>query len=242
MTHTMLEKSPVKYARIAGLLYLVIAVFGAFAIGYVPSVIYAAGDAAQTAENLLANQGLFNMGVLADVVVLQVEIILTVMLYWLFKPVSPTLSMIATLSRFGMIVVMGMNILIHIMPTLLLSGSNVLAVFDTAQLQATAFMFFEAHALGIFIWQLFFSLHLLLVGYLVVKSEYFPKVLGWMMGVGSFGYLIQALAGITQTENGLVSTAVVVLLVLVTLGELGFALWLLIKGINVQKFTARTNL
>lgn len=236
MTHTMLENFPVKYARIAGLLYLIIAVFGAFSIGYVPSVIYAAGDVAQTAENLLANQGLFNMGVLADVVVLQVEIILTVMLYWLLKPVSPTLSMIATLSRFGMIVVMGLNILIHIMPALLLSGSDVLAVFDTAQLQASAFILFEAHALGIFIWQLFFSLHLLVVGYLVAKSGYFPKVLGWMMGVGSFGYLVQALAGITQTENGLVSTGVVVLLVLVTLGELGFAFWLLIKGMNVEKW------
>ena len=86
------------YARTAGLLYLVIAVFGAFAIGYVPSVIIEAGDAATTAGNLLANKTLFNMGIFGNIVVLLVEIILTVMLYIMFKPVSPSLSLIAVSS------------------------------------------------------------------------------------------------------------------------------------------------
>ena len=58
------------YARTAGLLYLIIAVFGAFAIAYVPSVIVVAGEAAATAANLMANQALFGMGVFADVVVI----------------------------------------------------------------------------------------------------------------------------------------------------------------------------
>ena len=80
------------YARTAGLLYLIIAVFGAFAIGYVPSIIIETGDAATTANNLLANKALFNMGIFGDIVVLLVEVVLTAMLYVLFKPVSHTLS------------------------------------------------------------------------------------------------------------------------------------------------------
>jgi hypothetical protein len=81
-----------RYARIAGALYLVIAVFGAFAIGYVPSIIVAAGNPATTASNLMANQGLFGLGVFADVVVMLTEIVLSVMLFVLFKPTSPTLD------------------------------------------------------------------------------------------------------------------------------------------------------
>jgi hypothetical protein len=101
---------PVKtYARIAGSLYLVIAVFGGFSVGYVPSIIVSPGDAALTATNLMANQGLFAMGVFADVVVMLSEIGLSVMLFVLFRPTSATLSMIAMVSRLTMVVVMAVN-------------------------------------------------------------------------------------------------------------------------------------
>ena len=163
------------YARTAGLLYLIIAAFGVFAIAYVPSVIIEAGDAATTAINLLIN----------------------------------------------------------IMPVFLLSGTAYLNAFEPAQLQATALILFEAHGYGIFIWQLFFGPHLLVLGYMIVKSDLFPRVLGWAMLVGFFGYTIQALSLILQTESAALSFAVICLLTIVTIGELAFAFWLLIKGINL---------
>ncbi|MHA1127910.1 MAG: DUF4386 domain-containing protein [Alphaproteobacteria bacterium] len=225
---------PQSYARTAGLLYLIIAAFGAFAIAYVPSVIIESGDAATTATNLLANKTLFNMGILGDVVVLLAEVALTVMLYIMFKSVSPTLSLIAAWSRLAMILVMAINLLINIMPVFLLSGTAYLSAFEPAELQATALILFEAHAYGIFIWQLFFGPHLLVLGYMILKSEMFPKVLGWMMLIGSFGYTIQALAKIMHIENATLSFAIIGLLTIVTIGELAFAFWLLIKGINLQ--------
>jgi hypothetical protein len=227
------------YARTAGLLYLIIAVFGAFAIGYVPSIIIEAGDAATTANNLLANKALFNMGIFGDVVVLLVEVILTTMLYIMFKPVSPTLSLIAAWSRLAMVLVMAVNLLINILPVFLLSGAAYLSVFETAQLQATALIFFEAHGYGIYIWQLFFGLHLLALGYMIIKSDLFPRVLGWMMLVGSFGYSIQGLVKIMHIDNSVISMVIIGLLVLVTIGELSFAFWLLIKGINTSAARAK---
>ena len=152
------------YARIAGLLYLIIAVFGAFAIAYVPSVIVAAGDAATTTANLLANQGLFGLGVFADVVVMLTEIVLSVMLFVLFKPTSPTLSMIAMVSRLTMVLVMAVNLLIYIMPLVLLRGAdqNGLA---TEQLQAAVLALFSAHKYGIYVWDMFFGFHLFVLAY-----------------------------------------------------------------------------
>ena len=99
MTNPINKASPIAYAKFAGLLYLLIAISGGFSIGYVPSVIMAPGDAASTAQNILDNQGLFRLGILGDIIVLLLEIILTEMLYRLFKPVSQTLSMIAAFSR-----------------------------------------------------------------------------------------------------------------------------------------------
>lgn len=227
------------YARTAGLLYLIIAVFGAFAIAYVPSVIIEAGDAATTANNLMANKTLFNMGIFGDVVVLLAEVTLTAMLYVIFKPVSPTLALIAAWSRIAMVLVMATNLLINIMPVFLLSGTTYLSAFEPAQLHAAALILFEAHGYGVFIWQIFFGPHLLALGYMILKSDLFPKVLGWMMLIGSFGYTIQALEKLMHIENAALSFAIIGLLTIVTIGELSFAFWLLIKGVNQSSTRAK---
>ena len=60
--------SPKRLAGIADLLYLVVAIFGGFAHGFVYPKVYAAGDAATTAKNLLANFGLVRIGVVADLI------------------------------------------------------------------------------------------------------------------------------------------------------------------------------
>lgn len=221
------------YARIAGILYLVIAVSGGFSIAYVPSVIVAAGDAATTAANLLANKGLFGMGVLADVVVMLAEIVLTVMLFRLFRAVSPTLSMIAMVSRLMMVAVMAINLLISIMPMVLLSGAGYLQGFAPEHLEATAMVFMQAHRHGIHVWDMFFGFHLAALGYLVFRSGYFPRLLGLAIMVGSLGYFLEGLAKVTFAENPTLAMLIVGLLVVASVTELAFALWLLIKGLNV---------
>jgi hypothetical protein len=153
------------YAKTAGALYLVIAVFSAFSVGYVPSVIVAAGDAATTAANLLTHQGLFGLGVSADVVVMFTEIALTVMLFILFRPVSLTLSLIAMVSRLMVIGVMAVNLLINILPLLLLSGADHRTGLAPGQLQATALVLVEAHQYGVYVWDMFFGFHLFVLGY-----------------------------------------------------------------------------
>ncbi|MFT6878262.1 MAG: hypothetical protein ACJAZF_004393 [Granulosicoccus sp.] len=228
------------YARFAGLFYLLIAISGGFSIGYVPSVIVAPGDASATAQNIADNLGLFRLGIAADILVFMFEVALTVLLYRLFKPVNPTLSLVAAFCRLAMSVVMGLNLLNYLIPLILLSGTDYLSVFDTDQLHALALLFLETHQYGVYIWGLFFGLHLLALGYLILKSGYFPKAMGILMMIGSVGYTSESLAAIASVDNSITRLVVIAFLVVAVVGELSFTFWLLIKGVNVNEWIERS--
>ncbi|MDG1117968.1 MAG: DUF4386 domain-containing protein [Flavimaricola sp.] len=212
-------------ARMAGALYLAIAVCGGFSIAYVPAQIVAA-DGATSAANLLANTGLFRLGVLADCAVILFELAITVILYQLFRATGPRMAMVALISRLGMIGVMGINILLWVMPYGLLTSTTL----DTATLHALVQYSLDAHAMGVFVWQLFFGMHLLALGWLVLNSGNVPNLLGWGLFIGAFGYLVQGIVELTYTDVALLDAAIIGLLVIVSIAEIGFGLWLLIRG------------
>lgn len=219
MTYTIDQSN---LPRIAGALYLAIACFGGFSIGYVPMAIVAPGDGVATANNLATNMGLFKLGVLADILVILIELALTAILYVMFRQAAPILSVTAMIARAGMAIVMGMNLVVWVMP-LGLSGEL------TAQ-GDTIMMFFDAHALGIFVWQLFFGTHLLALGASILMTGFAPRLLGWGLFVGAFGYLVQGIAKLVFVDIAALNVLIIGLLVIVTLAELGFALWLLVRG------------
>ncbi len=213
-------------ARTAGALYLAIAVCGGFSIGYVPMQIFA-GDPATSIANLLINQDLFKLGVLADSLVILFELAITAILYHMFRHVGPKMAMVALISRAGMIMVMGINILLWVMPYILLTDSS---GWDSAQLHALAQFCFDAHAMGVFVWQLFFGVHLLALGWLILRSDVVPHLLGRGLFIGAFGYLVQGIVELTFTDIALLDYSIIGLLVIVTISEISFGLWLLIRG------------
>ena len=222
-THSHTNWDP-EAARSAGALYLAIAICGGFSIGYVPMQIVA-GDAATSSANLAANLGLFKLGVVADSVVIVFELALTAILYHMFRHVGPKMATIALISRAGMIVVMGINILLWVMPYILLNG-----VSAPETVHALVQFCFDAHAMGVFVWQLFFGVHLLALGWLILKSDVVPHLLGWGLFIGAFGYLVQGVVELTFTDVALLDYSIIALLVIVTLSEISFGLWLLIRG------------
>lgn len=213
-------------ARSAGALYLAIAACGGFSIGYVPMQIVAT-DAAASSANLLANTGLFKLGVLADSLVILFELAITAILYHMFRHVGPKMATVALISRAGMIGVMGINILLWVMPYILLTNPS---GWDTPQLHALAQFCFEAHAMGVFVWQLFFGVHLLALGWLILKSDVVPRLLGRGLFIGAFGYLIQGVVELTFTNIAVLDYSIIGLLVIVTVSEISFGLWLLLRG------------
>ncbi|MEP3945791.1 DUF4386 domain-containing protein [Ascidiaceihabitans sp.] len=213
-------------AHTAGALYLAIAVCGGFSIGFVPMQIVAT-DAATSAANLMANQGLFKIGIIADGLVILFELAITAILYQMFRNVGPKMAMVALISRAGMISVMGINILLWVLPYMLLTGEN---SWDVAQQQDLVQIFFDAHATGVFVWQLFFGMHLLALGWLALKSDVVPQILGRGLFIGAFGYLLQGIIELTFTDVAALDYTYIALLVIVTISEISFGLWLLIRG------------
>ncbi|MEO9865474.1 MAG: DUF4386 domain-containing protein [Yoonia sp.] len=232
MTRTVHHQWDANAARYAGALYLAIAVCGGFSIGYVPMQIVGP-DGVTSIANLAANEGLFLLGVFADCAVILFELAITAVLYQLFRSISPLISTIALISRAGMIVVMGLNLLIWVLPyALMQSASGPHVSPEMVQLS------FRAHDLGVFVWQLFFGVHLLALGWLTLRSSIVPTILGRGLFIGAFGYLIQGVAELMFIDLPIINALVILLLIIVTVSEISFGLWLLIRGARKPSTTA----
>lgn len=237
MKTNVTELSPNAYARIAGVLYLVIAVAAIFAHMVVPEQFIVPGDAAATAVNITTSESLFRLGTIGmELIILMSEIVLTVVLYILFKPVNKTLSLLAAVSRIAMTIIHGLNLLNYYFVLELLKGSDYLAVFGREQVNALVTLFLDAHSIGFTIGIAFLVPHILILGYLIYKSGYFPKVLGILFVAAGVGYLIDAMGLLLvpsyTTTPGLIA-------MVIAIAEIFFPIWLLVKGVNMNRWQNR---
>lgn len=229
--------SPQKYARVAGLLYLLIFFVGPFAFFMGRVGVVVPGDPAATVENLLASQSLFRLGIVAETVIVLVEIVVSALLYVLFRPVSKPLSLAAAFARFTQSILQAVNLFTAVPALLLLGGASYLTVFNPDQLNALVLLFADANAFMIIIWGLIFGFHLLLLGYLVYRSGFMPKILGILLIIGAIGYLAQSYGHIIAPQyDEILSTVVIVLSIP---GELAFTVYLLWKGLNAEQWEKR---
>lgn len=228
--------SPKKIARFAGVLYLIIFIASPLAFIVGKGGLLVPGDATATAENIMASESLFRIGIASETVVFLVEIIMAAIFYVLLKPVSPMLSLAAAFSRLAEAVVQAVNLLPSILVFLLVSGSGYLTVFEPEQRDALVMLSLNLYDYMTLVWGFFFGLHLLLLGYLVYKSAYFPPILGVLLALASLGYILQSYGAFLVPQYDAILDTVV--LVLAVPGELAFTLWLLIKGVKEQQTTA----
>lgn len=225
------DTSQRKAARIAGVLYLVITVAAIVAHFYVPSELIVPGDPAATASNIKASEQLFRLGIASEFVVLLSEIVLSVILYGLFRSVNRSVSLTAAVSRLTMTTIHGMNLLNYFFVLLLLGGAGYSTLFTPDQVHALVSLFLDAHSYGFTIGIAFLTIHVFALGYLIVKSGYVPRVLGFLFIAAGFGYLIDSFATLLLTNY---ETTPVYLALPIAVAEIAFPLWLLLKGVNVQ--------
>src|SRR5215210_1964637 len=128
-------------ARIAGFLILLIAVLAPFSILYLPSTLIVPGDAAATAGNVMASEGLFRLGIVVDSFVVLLEIVVIAILYVLLRPVNRTLALVAAFARLAMTIVMAVNVFNSLGVLLLLGDAEYLTVFEPDQLQVVSVNF-----------------------------------------------------------------------------------------------------
>jgi hypothetical protein len=230
MNHKIDELSPNVYARLAGVLYLIITVAAIFAHFVVPAELIVPGDAAATAVNITTSESLFRIGLVgSELIILLSEIVLSVLLYFLFKPVNKTLSLLAAVSRIAMTIIHGLNLLNYYFVLQLLKGSDYVSVFGQEQVNALVTLFLDAHSIGFTIGIVFLVPHVLILGYLIYKSGYFPKALGILFVAAGIGYLIDTMGLLLvpsyTTTPGLIAAVIAI-------AEIAFPIWLLVKGVN----------
>lgn len=238
MTNRSAKTSPLTYARIVGVLYLVIFILGPFAFFLGRTSVVVSGDPAATVDNLMASEAMFRLGMVAETVIILIEIVVSAILYVLLRPVSRPLSLASALARFAQSVLQAVNLFTAAPALLLLGGAGYLTVFEPAQLNALVLLFLDINAFMILVWGLLFGFHLLLLGYLVYRSGFWPRILGILLMLASLGYLAQSYGHFLAPQyDQLLATIVIVVAVP---GELAFTVWLLWKGVNVERWAERS--
>ncbi|MGB8326388.1 MAG: DUF4386 domain-containing protein [Steroidobacteraceae bacterium] len=239
MKNPITQFSPQAYARIGGLLYLIIIAAGLFAEAFVRDRLVVPADAAATAANITTHETLFRLGIAADLTTFLCAIALTMILYVLLKPVNRNLALLMVFFNLVQDAIGGINGLNPYRALQLLGGADYLKVFSPQQLQAMALLSLKAHSVGFGVALIFFGFSCLALGYLILKSGFFPKLLGILMAIAGLCYLINSFALILSPP---VAGALFPWVLLPAfIGELSLALWLTVKGVNVPKWEDRAN-
>jgi hypothetical protein len=219
-------------ARAAGLLYLGLVPLGFFGI-YVTSRLVVPGDAAITAQNIVASASLFRLGIVSALLVQIVNVVVVLALYRLLKPVSRDVALLMVVFLLLGVPIAMLNELNSFAVLLLLSGADYLKPFTAGQVQALVPLFLGLHQLGISIAGIFWGLWLFPMGYLVYKSGFLPRILGVLLIIGCFGYLIDSFAAFLLPGRD------VNIAVFTFWGEVLLPLWLLVRGVGVEQWEQR---
>jgi hypothetical protein len=221
-------------ARITGLLYILIFITAGFSEGFVRATLIVPGDATATAANIIASEELFRLGVASDLIAFSADAVVAVLLYVLLRPVSRTLALVAaTLRLVAHPAIASINMLNQFMALQLLTGSEYTTVFSPEQLNALALLLLTAHGYGYLIGGIFFGFHLIVLGYLLYRSELFPALLGALVVLAAFGYLTESFTFLLVPAYEPIASTIV--LVTAVIGEMALALYLVVRGVKTQQ-------
>jgi hypothetical protein len=233
MMERIVDTSPSPRARITGvvyLLYFLTAVFGEFFMrGLVVS-----GDVAATANNILAHQPLFRLGLATGLIATACYVAVTALFYDLFKHVNRSLSLLAAFFSLVGCAILAFASLFRIGPLVVLGGGQYLSAFKVEQLRALAFLFLELYGQAVNICFVFFGVYCLLIGYLIFKSAFLPRILGVLMAFAGLGWL-------TFLSPPLANYLSPYIQVLGVFAEGSLMLWLLVMGVNVAKWEEKAS-
>lgn len=181
--------SPRRLSRLTGVFYLITIVAAVIAQGVIAERLVNSGDASVTAANILAHGDMYRFGFTAYMIEMVAQTVMTMLFYELLKPVSRTWSLIAAVIGVVGCGIKAMSRLFFVAPALVLEGTHYLNTFSTEQLHSIALLFYNVNEMGAAIAVVFFGFSTLITGWLILRSTYMPRVLGWFAVVGGIGWL-----------------------------------------------------
>jgi hypothetical protein len=229
MTRRFLKMSPKRLARVAGVFYLITTVAGIIAQGVIAERLVNSTNASVTAANILAHGDLYRFGYTMYMIEMTAQIIMTMLFYELLKPVSRTWSLIGAVIGVVGCGIKALSRLFFVAPAIVLEGTHYLNTFSAEQLHSIALLFYNVNEMGAAIALVFFGFSTLITGWLIIRSTYIPRGLGWFAVVGGIGWL--AFLWPPLGYRLFLYVAVVGLI-----GSLATIVWLIVFGVNEARW------
>jgi hypothetical protein len=229
MTDRIAEASPLFKARMAGACQLLEAVGATFGQVIVLGKLVVSGNASATAANILGHERLFWLGFASSLMGVVFHIAWALLIYVLLKPVNRSLSLLAAFFVLVCCAMQALTSLLYLAPLLILQGGSSLSAFTAEQLQALAVMFLKLNQYAFNTDLVFFGFWCILTGYLIFRSTFLPRVLGVLVMISGLGWMTYLYPPLAYRLSLLITAAS-------ALGEIPMELWLMVKGVNVQRW------
>ena len=228
-------RPPLFYARVAGFIYLFAMALGIFSQVFVLGRMVVPGDAAATANNILAFEGLFRLGIAVDVITFVSDVVIAWAFYELLNSVDKSLALLGAFLRIADGAILAVTTFSGLVTLRLLSGVDYLRAFDANQLQSLARLFVSARGLGFDVGFVFLGLGSTVFAYLLFKSRYVPRALaGW----GVFASLALAIGSLAAILfPWFAANTSMTYMVPMFFYEVPLGLWFLVKGVRAPTTT-----
>jgi uncharacterized protein DUF4386 len=220
--------SPRLKARLAGGSYLLMLLSGGLAT-FARRGLTVSGDAAATATNIVAHEARFRVAYAGDLLVVVFYLAVAALSYELFKPVNRTVALVAAFIGLAGCISQGSAGVFELAPTVVLGGAPYLKVFSAEQLQALAYVFLKLYSQAYSIALVFFAFYGLLIGYLICKSTFLPRVLGALM-------LVAGLCWLSFLSPPFGAKYLYPYILAGGIGEGILFLWLLVVGVDAERW------
>src|SRR5438094_4744378 len=189
VTKRIAEASPRFKARMAGVSYLLGALTSVLGQMVVLGMLVEPSSATATAANILSHEPLFRLGFVSSLMTAPFHLMWAVLFYGLFRPVNKSVSLLAGLVMLVACTMCALSSLLHLAPLVALHSKSSLSAFAPEQLQALALMLLKLHARAYDIGLVFFGFWCVLIGYLLFRSAFMPRVIGVLEELAGLGYL-----------------------------------------------------
>ena len=229
MMQRIAESSPRLKARMAGVFQLLEAVTAAYGEVIILDRLIVAGNAAATAANILGHERLFWLGFSSSLIGVGFHIAWALLIYELLKPVNRSVSLLAAFVMLVGCAIQALTCLLYLAPLPILQGGSSLSAFTPEQLQALALMFLKLNAYAFQVYLVFFGFWCVLIGYLIFRSTFLPRVLGVLFAISGLGWATYLSPPLAHRVHPFIVAAS-------ALGEIPLELWLIVMGVNVQRW------
>ena len=172
---------------------------------------------------------MFRLGFASCVIGVAFHIVWGFLFYELFKVVNRRLSLLAAFVVLVACAVQAVTTLLYIAPLSILTGGASVSAFSVPQLQMLALIFFRLNGYAFDIYLIFFGLWCVLIGYLIFRSAFLPRILGVLLAIDGLGWMLYLSPPLAAHLFPLIATAA-------GLAEIPLELWLIVAGVNAQRW------